>query len=258
VDLALAGSTFFTNVRVVTVLHNTTDAGMPPSFDVLPPIPTGTDPVSLVAADFDNDGRVDLALAGLTFPTNVRVVTVLQNTTDAGMPPSFDVLAPIPTGTNPVSLVAADFDNDGLVDLAIPGLITGTNERVVTVLQNTSSCAPGPFAGTGKVIVTGNAVLAADWTSQLPPRFPAEPVLNSLPRQWLFEPPLDRGLTVQDPLEPALLSGTAATAPRPRPPLEPGFADLDGSMLVDAVPKDLPLARLGAAGAPLDHDSTTP
>ena len=162
------------------------------------------------------------------------------------------------TGIDPVSMVAADFDNDGRVDLAVAGFITGTNERVVTVLQNTSSCAPGPFAGTGKVIVTGNAVLAADWTSQLPPRFPAEPVLNSLPRQWLFEPPLDRGLTVQDPLEPALLSGTAATAPRPRPPLEPGFADLDGSMLVDAVPKDLPLARLGAAGAPLDHDSTTP
>ncbi|HEY1685870.1 MAG TPA: FG-GAP-like repeat-containing protein [Tepidisphaeraceae bacterium] len=70
----------------------------------------GSTPDAIVAGDFNNDGKLDLAIADSTNGT----VTVLLNTGTG-----FTVSSPITVGTDPVSMIADDFNNDGNLDLAV-------------------------------------------------------------------------------------------------------------------------------------------
>ncbi|MCA8942924.1 MAG: VCBS repeat-containing protein [Planctomycetes bacterium] len=78
------------------------------------PIAAGETPVSVVAADFDDDGDLDLAYADAT----ASEVNVLYQAQDGTFLP--DPLGPLMphAGTTPSSLVAADVDLDGRVDIA--------------------------------------------------------------------------------------------------------------------------------------------
>ena len=84
-------------------------------------IAVGSAPVALVAADFDDDGEVDLAV--LTFTTHA--IVLLHGTGTGTFTGSGTVLLPV--GAAPVALVAADFDRDGRLDLA------ATNSLLATV-----------------------------------------------------------------------------------------------------------------------------
>ncbi len=80
------------------------------AFTAQQPIPTGDTPVSVVAADLDGDGNLDLVSAN----RNSDDLTVFYQ--DA--PRTFIRQPPIPTGgLRPRSLVAADLDGDGDLDL---------------------------------------------------------------------------------------------------------------------------------------------
>jgi hypothetical protein len=88
---------------------------------------TGAGPASVTAADFDGDGRLDLAVA--TFNNILRVrLNAGNGTFGAGI----DYL----TGTNPQSLASADFNGDGRPDLAV----ANGDDSNVSVLLN--SCLP--------------------------------------------------------------------------------------------------------------------
>jgi hypothetical protein len=96
---------------------------------------TGSNPDSVLAADFNGDGNIDLAIVN----TSQNTVSVFLNMTPPGanivslmMPQTFAV------GRFPVSLAVADFNGDGKPDLAATNIYgTGT----VSVLLNTT--APG-------------------------------------------------------------------------------------------------------------------
>jgi hypothetical protein len=80
----------------------------------------GSEPQAVVAADFNNDGRLDLATAN----TGDNTVSVLLGDGQGG----FGWANISATGDNPVSLAVGDFNDDGTLDLAAAdGAARGVN-----------------------------------------------------------------------------------------------------------------------------------
>ena len=88
----------------------------------------GENPASLCAADFDNDGKPDIAAAnnGSFYPSNI---SVLMNRGNGSFAEAVNYAA----GKTPTSVCAADFDNDGDIDMAA----TCFEEGAVYVYYNT-------------------------------------------------------------------------------------------------------------------------
>src|SRR4051812_14006963 len=71
----------------------------------------GTRPDSVIAADFNNDGRLDLAVANV-ISNNVSIL--LGNSSD-----QFNAAVNITADNTPYVVVTADFNGDGNADLAV-------------------------------------------------------------------------------------------------------------------------------------------
>ena len=84
------------------------------------PIAVGGQPQALVAGDFNNDGKLDLAVANFSDNT----VTLLLGNGDGTFAPASG--SPYPVGQGPISIAAADFNGDGKLDLAVANLTDGT------------------------------------------------------------------------------------------------------------------------------------
>jgi hypothetical protein len=89
----------------------------------------GTNTLSLAAADFNRDGKVDLAVAS----SGTDSVEVLLGNGDG----TFQTALSYPAGTGPVFVIAADFNGDSVVDLAL----SNTTANQVSVLLGTG-CSP--------------------------------------------------------------------------------------------------------------------
>ncbi len=99
----------------------------------------GAHPSALAIADFNGDGKADLAIADASNDT----VTIFLNTGNA----SFSPLIPIDAGRNPSAIVSGDFNGDGFIDLAIAN--RGSNDVSIFFGDNQGhfKAAPGsPFA----------------------------------------------------------------------------------------------------------------
>ncbi|HLG38909.1 MAG TPA: FG-GAP-like repeat-containing protein, partial [Chitinophagaceae bacterium] len=92
-----------------------------------------TDPINLVIADVDGDGKQDITAISLTD----GIASVYRNIYESGTlnETSFALPVTFPCGNSPVDLSIADLDKDGKPDLAI----TNFTENIISVLKNNST-----------------------------------------------------------------------------------------------------------------------
>ena len=112
----LAASQF--NLNAVSLWTNHTQPGaVSPTFDPSVNIVSSDGPRLLASGDFNVDGRPDLALVALS---QSNALDIALNATSPGAASlSFSAPAVIPLGYRPSAIQAADFNADGLADLAL-------------------------------------------------------------------------------------------------------------------------------------------
>jgi hypothetical protein len=92
-------------------------------------IPVGSDPDAMVAGDFNNDGKLDLAVANYGDGT----VTLLLGNGDGTFTEASG--SPYAVGKCPNAIVAADFNGDGKLDLAVANSEGGLDGTISILLQ---------------------------------------------------------------------------------------------------------------------------
>ena len=104
----------------------------PPTFSFRPKvdIAANSKPMSIVTADFNNDGLTDLAVANNLSNT----LSVLTNTSTISNI-SFGTKLDITTGTNPYGIAIADMDGDGKIDI----VVVNSGSSSLWVFKNTSA-----------------------------------------------------------------------------------------------------------------------
>jgi hypothetical protein len=108
-------------------------------------IPVGKHPTAIITEDLNRDGLIDIAVLNAFDGT---VSTLLQDPSNAGrFSPDSD---PVHVGAAPFSMVSADFNQDGLQDLAV----TNFADNTVSVLINQER-QPGRFS-LGSLLQTQN------------------------------------------------------------------------------------------------------
>lgn len=116
------------------------------------PISLGTSLSAIVAADFNGDGKLDVAVTD----SGTNAVHILTGNGDG----TFLESATISVGNQPGAIVAGDFNNDGKLDLAVANSGDGT----VTLLLGNGDGTFTPASGSPYAVGQGpTAIVAADF-----------------------------------------------------------------------------------------------
>src|SRR5207248_1294011 len=107
---------------------------------------TGSAPVFVAVGDFNGDGKPDVASADY----GANTVSVLLNISTGA--PSFAARRAFATGTKPIAVAVADFNGDGISDLAIANYQSNT---VSVLLNTTPTGAAIPTFATQRIFATG-------------------------------------------------------------------------------------------------------
>jgi hypothetical protein len=120
----------------------------------------GLDPDGIAVGDFNGDGKADLAITNPTTYQTTSTVTILLGNGDG----TFTTAPSIPgVGSQAAAIVTGDFNDDGILDLAMESLGVGAESEVSVFLGNgngTFTQAPrSPIEGTsqsGSVLAVGD------------------------------------------------------------------------------------------------------
>ncbi|MFL5742614.1 MAG: FG-GAP-like repeat-containing protein [Flavisolibacter sp.] len=122
--------------NTISIYHNTSLIGMI-SFSSKTDFNTAPGPASLAVADFDQDGKTDVAISN----QSSNSVSVILNTSTSGTI-SFAPKLDFPVGRYPMGIMAGDIDQDGLPEL----LVANFSSNSVSILRNTSTIHSIGFA----------------------------------------------------------------------------------------------------------------
>lgn len=137
----------------VSVLLNTTTAGAAtPTFATKVDFTTGTGPVSVVLADFNGDGKPDIAASNNGQGSTVSVL--LNTTTTGASTPTFATKVDFTTASIPNGLAAGDVNSDGK-----PDLVVGASTVVSVLLNTTATNATMPSFASKVDFFTGTAAV---------------------------------------------------------------------------------------------------
>lgn len=123
--------------KTISVFRNTSTNGSI-TFAAKIDYPVGTNPYSIAIADFDADGRPDVAVAN--FLSNS--ISVLRNTSTTSGSISLAPKTDIITGLAPHGVATGDLDGDGKPDMAVVNQLSNT----MSVFRNTSNSGTISFA----------------------------------------------------------------------------------------------------------------
>lgn len=122
----------------VSVFRNTSSGPGDISFAAKIDFPSGAFPHGITAADFNNDGRIDVAATS----NNLDVVSVFINTSTGPGNISFAARVDFAAGNAAQDVAHADLDGDGRTDL----VVTNYSDNTISVLRNTSTSGSLSFA----------------------------------------------------------------------------------------------------------------
>jgi FG-GAP-like repeat len=117
-------------------------AAAPPTFTAPVPFGAGSGPFTIVAADFDLDGRPDLVSANRNSSGSAGITALRNTTPDGAAAPAFAGAASFDTGSNPRVVAVIDFNADGLPDL-VTANEGSSGVGSLTVLRNANVAGAG-------------------------------------------------------------------------------------------------------------------
>jgi Bacterial Ig-like domain (group 3)/FG-GAP-like repeat len=159
-DLAVASKAALTSGAHIYLGNGDGTFGAP--LDLIP----GVDPLSEVAADFNHDGRLDLA----TSNADTEEVSVLLGNGDGTFQPAVNY----PAQRNPNVILTEDFNRDGKLDLAVNN---SSSARVGIYLGN----GDGTFQNPIDLIVVATTMVSGDFNRDRNPDL----ILGGNPRLFL-------------------------------------------------------------------------
>ncbi len=155
------------NPGFVKVLLNTTEAGSTtPSFAAVQTFDGPTNTRSVTVADFNGDGKPDVAASGNYLDGNGNSVSVLLNTTDVdSMTATFAPKLDLPAGDLAQYLTSGDVNGDGTPDL----VVSSFNDSSVYVFANLTTAGASTVSFADRVVLTTvtrpSGVLLVDLTA---------------------------------------------------------------------------------------------